>query len=70
MVLPKFQANANANFDYSNKTIESLLRIEKDRFNVCEPKEVKTRRYKGLIGEVTWIVHVKKNGKMTAKRLN
>ncbi len=68
MVLPKFQANAN--FDYTNKTIESTLRIERDRFKVCEPKEVKTRRYKGLIGEITWIVHVKENGKIRTKRLN
>ncbi len=34
-------------------------------FVPCQAKEVKTKRSQGVVGEITWIVHDRKDGKIT-----
>jgi hypothetical protein len=55
---------------YKKEKREEELIIDKRNFVPCHGKEVKTKRYKGMIGEITWIVHVRKDGKITYERLN
>jgi len=56
---------------YHKKEITNIVRVEASKFKVCEPAQVRTKRYGGLFGEITWIVHVlDKKGKFRLKRLN
>lgn len=41
-----------------HKTIRKNIRIEEDKFEVCQPKEVRKRK---LIGEDIWLVHRTEN---------
>jgi hypothetical protein len=55
---------------YKKEKREEELIINKRNFVPCQGKEVKTKRHKSMIGEITWIVHVRKDGKITYERLN
>jgi hypothetical protein len=55
---------------YKKEKREEELIIDKRNFVPCQGKEVITKRYRGMISEITWIVHVRKDGKITYERLN
>jgi hypothetical protein len=53
---------------YFRKRETYVLRIESDKFKICEPKEVRSQKY--LLAERTFIVHVPKKGKIRIEPLN
>jgi hypothetical protein len=55
---------------YKKEKREEELIIDRRNFQPCHAKEVKTKKYKGIAGEITWIVHVTNDGKITYRRLN
>ena len=63
-------AKVEGKLEYSEKKRINILRVESDRFKICEPNEIKTKRHLGLLGEITWVVHVFKDGKFRTRRLN
>jgi hypothetical protein len=67
---PISPVNLNLEFGASIKKETNILRYESDTLKVCEPKLVRTQRYLGVVGEITWIVHILKKGKVKSTRLN
>lgn len=61
-------ANFEGALKYERKKETYVLRIESDNFKICKPKIVRTQKY--LVSEKTFIVHVKKKGKITYEPLN
>lgn len=57
----------NMDLGYGRKRDLNVLRLESDKFKICEPKIVRAQKY--LISEKTWIVHVPKKGKIRIKLL-
>ncbi len=62
------KTNLEGALGYLRKRETNVLRVESDKFKICEPKEVRTQKY--LIAERTFIVHVSKDGKIRTKPLN
>jgi hypothetical protein len=68
--LAQLLASGRGEASYKKEVIDEKVVIDKRNFRACHPKEVVTKRYKGMIGEITWIVHVTSDGKITYERLN
>jgi hypothetical protein len=63
--------NLNLELGASTKKEINIVRYESDKLKICESKEIRTKRYFGLFGEKTWIVHLlDKKGRVSVKRLN
>lgn len=45
---------------YKKDVVEHILRIDKDEFEICQPKVIKKRVR--LIGQKVYVVHVKSDG--------
>ena len=63
-----FRANLEGALGYLRKRETNVLRVESDKFKICEPKEVRAQKY--LLAERTFIVHVPKKGKIRIQPLN
>jgi len=63
----EFHFHIKLPFSHKSKSIKKVLRIETDKFRICEAKEI--RKPKWLIGQEVWIVHINKNGEINCKKL-
>lgn len=63
-----FIAKFEGALGYFRKRETSVLRVESDKFKICEAKEVRAQKY--LFAEKTYIVHISKKGKIRALPLN
>jgi hypothetical protein len=63
-----FKINLEGALGYLRKRETHVLRVESDKFKICEPKEVRTQKY--VFAERTYIVHIPKKGKIRFKPLN
>jgi hypothetical protein len=68
--IPIPNVNIDLGHSIEKKEITNVLKIDPDKHKICEPFTVRAKRYKGLFGEIVWLIHVFGPKKFIIRQLN